>query len=105
MVLSPHNHRGGEDQEREAEDVAEGNFEVGLVDVGVEDEDIASLRRIEERLAAKMRERTVPANIQTRAQAEAAILRAIEIKNEDPAQEKAKYNELLQQVKKKRMLL
>jgi hypothetical protein len=72
MVLSPHNHRGREDQERQAEDVAEGNFEVGLVDVGVEDEDIASLRRIEERLAAKMRERTVPANIQTRAQAEAA---------------------------------
>jgi hypothetical protein len=33
-----------------------------------------------------MRERTMPSNIRRRAQAEAAILRAKEIKNEDPAQ-------------------
>jgi hypothetical protein len=46
------------------------------VDAEGEDKDIASLRRIEERLAVKMRERTMPANIRTRAQAEAAILRA-----------------------------
>jgi hypothetical protein len=71
MVLSPHNQSGGEDKEREAEDAVEGNFEVNLVDAGVEDEDISSLRRIEE-LAAKMRERTMPPNIRTRAQAEAA---------------------------------
>jgi hypothetical protein len=101
-VLSPHNQRGGEDQ---AEDVAEGNFEVILVDEGVEDEDIASLRRIEERLAVKMRERTMPTNIRTRAQAEATVLRAKEIRNEDLEQEKVKYNKMLQQVKKKRMLL
>jgi hypothetical protein len=88
MVLSPHNQRGGEDQEREAEDVAEGNFEINLVDAGVEDEDIASLRRIEERLAAKIRERTMSPNIQTRAQAEAAILRAKEIQNGELVQEK-----------------
>jgi hypothetical protein len=75
------------------------------VDAEGEDKDIASLRRIEERLAVKMRERTMPANIRTRAQAEAAILRAKEIQNEDPTQEKTKYNEMLQQVKKKRMAL
>jgi hypothetical protein len=34
MVLSPDNHKGGKDQERKAENVAEGNFEDGLVDVG-----------------------------------------------------------------------
>jgi hypothetical protein len=73
--------------------------------VGIEDQDIVALRRIEERLAAKMRERPLPVNIRTRAQAEAAILRAQEIQNEDPVQEKARYNEMLQQVKKKRMLL
>jgi hypothetical protein len=105
IVLSPRNHRTGEDQEQEAEDVAEGNFEVGLANVGIEDQDIVALRRIEERLAAKMRERPLPVNIRTRAQAEAAILRAQEIQNEDPVQEKARYNEMLQQVKKKRMLL
>jgi hypothetical protein len=105
IVLSPGNHRTGEDQEQEAEDVAEGNFEVGLANVGIEDQDIVALRRIEERLAAKMRERPLPVNIRTRAQAEAAILRAQEIQNEDPVQEKARYNEMLQQVKKKRMLL
>jgi hypothetical protein len=92
-------------QEDQAEDVAEGNFEVILVDEGVEDEDIASLRRIEERLAVKMRERTMPTNIRTRAQAEATVLRAKEIRNEDLEQEKVKYNKMLQQVKKKRMLL
>jgi hypothetical protein len=43
-----------EGQEQEQEDVAEGNFEVMLADVGVEDEDITLLRRIEERLVAKM---------------------------------------------------
>jgi hypothetical protein len=75
------------------------------VDAEGEDKDIASLRRIEERLAVKMRERTMPANIRTRAQAEDAILRAKEIQNEDPTQEKTKYNEMLQQVKKKRMAL
>jgi hypothetical protein len=94
-----------EDREQEVEDVAEGNFEVGLADVGVEDEDIVALRRIEERLVVKMRERPMPSNIRTRAQAEAAILRVKEIQNEDPAQEKARYNEMLLQVKKKRMLL
>jgi hypothetical protein len=105
MVLSPQNHRAGEDQEKEAEDVAEGYFEVGLADAGVKDEDIASLRRIEERLAAKMRERPMQSNIHTRAQAGAAISRVNEIQNEDPTQEKTRYNEMLQQVKKKRMLL
>jgi hypothetical protein len=60
MVLSRHNHRGGEDQ---AKDVAQGNFTVGLVAPGVEDEDIASLRRIEEKLATKMRERTMAPNM------------------------------------------
>jgi hypothetical protein len=63
---------------------------VRLADVGVEDEDIAMLRRIEERLVAKMRERQMPSNIRTNAQAEAAILRAQEIQNEDPTQEKAR---------------
>jgi hypothetical protein len=52
-----------------------------------------------------MRERPMPVNIRTRAQAEAATLRAKEIQNEDPMQEKARYIEMLQQVKKKRMLL
>jgi hypothetical protein len=102
MVLSRHNHKGGRNH---PEDVAEGNFVVSLVDVGVEDEDIASLRRIEERLARTMRERTMSANIRTRSQAEAANLMVKEIQNEDPAQEKAKYNEMLQQVMKKRLLL
>jgi hypothetical protein len=44
-------------------------------------------------------------NIRTRSQAEATILRAKEIQNEEPVQERARYNEILQQVKKKRMLL
>jgi hypothetical protein len=74
MVLSQQNHRAREDQEQEAEDVAaERNFEVGLADAGVKDEDITSLRRIEERLVAKMRERPMQSNIHTSAQAEAAI--------------------------------
>jgi hypothetical protein len=47
----------------------------------------------------------MPANIQTRAHAEGAIVREKEIQNEDPAQEKVKYNEMLQQVKEKRVLL
>jgi hypothetical protein len=38
-----------------------------------------------------MKERPVPANVCTRAQAEAVILRAKEIQNEDPTQKKAKY--------------
>jgi hypothetical protein len=58
--------------------------------VGVEDEDIVALRRIEERLVAKMRERLMPSNIRTRAQAEAAMLRAKELQNEDPVQERAR---------------
>jgi hypothetical protein len=73
--------------------------------VGVEDEDIAALRRIVERLVAKMRERPMPSNICTRAQVEAAILRAKEIQNEDMMQERERYNEMLQQVMEKRMLL
>jgi hypothetical protein len=52
-----------------------------------------------------MRERPMPSNIRTRAQAETAILRVKEIQNEDLAQENARYNEMLLQVKKKRMLL
>jgi hypothetical protein len=52
-----------------------------------------------------LRERTIPSNIHTRAQAEAAILRAKEIQNKDPTQERARYNEMLHQVKKKGMLL
>jgi hypothetical protein len=41
IILSPRNHIE-EDLEQEPEDVVEGNFEVGLADVGVEDEDIAT---------------------------------------------------------------
>jgi hypothetical protein len=51
---------------------------------------LCALRRIEERLVANMRERPMPSNIRTRAQAEAAILRAKEIQNEDPVQERAR---------------
>jgi hypothetical protein len=52
-----------------------------------------------------MKERPVPTNVRTRAQAEAAIIRAKEIQNGDPTQEKDKYKVMLKEVQKKRILL
>jgi hypothetical protein len=52
-----------------------------------------------------MKERPIPSNVRTRTHAEATILRANDIQHEDPFQEREKYQDMLKEVQKKRMLL
>ena len=93
-MLSPQQ-RAAAEEEDEAEDVTEGTFEVDLLDAGVPDEDIISLRRVEARLSAEVREVPPTPNVRTRAQAEAALHRAKAPMLGDPEQDRLKYKVML----------
>lgn len=90
-ILSPTapSRRSEGHQDSSTEDVAQDDFEVGLHDAGVEDQDIHILRRVERRLEARLREVPASSNVRTRAQAEAAVLRAKGQQVNDLEEEKA----------------
>jgi hypothetical protein len=68
LTLSPNAQAQMEVEVQETEEVANDTFEVNLMDAGVEDEDIISLRGIKARLVKKIKEMPTTSNVQTRAQ-------------------------------------
>lgn len=104
LGIIPSEWRQNED-EVEAENLTDGQLEVDVADAGAEDEELATFRRIEERLWNKFREAESTSNAKTRAQAEAAMAKAKASQQGNLEEELLKYQTMLKEVTRKRRVL